>query len=115
MCCYSTGSAEDKLFVSDNKNSCIQVFNAEQGTFLHQIVHDDLCFPHGVSCNKDDHLLICSSGKSCVLVCKEDGMTMVANIKGALDGEERFGIPGEAKMNSSGQIIIVSQHNIVVL
>ena len=113
-CAVALSSAEDKLFVSDNKNNRVQVFHAEQGTFLHQIVHDDLRFPHGVSCNKDDHLLICSSGKSCVLVCKEDG-TMVANIKGTLDGEERFGIPGEAKMNSSGQIIIVSQHNIVVL
>ena len=113
-CGVALNSTEDKLFVSDNKNNRIQIFNAEQGTFLHHIVHDDLSFPHGISCNKDNHLLICSGGKGCVLVCKEDG-TVVANIKGVLDGEERFGIPGEAKMNINGQIIIVAQNHVVVL
>lgn len=113
-CAAALNSTEDKLFVSDNKNNRIQIFNAEQGMFLYHIVHDDIQFPHGISCNKDNHLLICSSGKSCVLVCREDG-TVVANIKGTVDGEERFGTPGEAKMNSNGQIIIVSYNNIVVL
>ena len=113
-CGVALNSTEDKLFVSDNKNNRIQVFNAEQGMFLHHIVHDDIQFPHGISCNKDNHLLICSGGRRCVLVCKEDG-TIVANIKGILDGEERFGTPGEAKMNSNGQIIIVAQKHIVVL
>ena len=113
-CAVALNNNEDKLFVSDNKNNRIQVFNAEQGIFLHHIVNDNISYPHGISCNADDHLLICSSGKSCVLVCKEDG-TVVANIKGTLNGEERFGIPGEAKMNSNGQIIIVAQNHIVVL
>ena len=113
-CGVALNSTEDKLFVSDNKNNRIQIFNAEQGVFLHHIVHDDLQFPHGISCNKDNHLLICSGGRRCVLVCKEDG-TVVANIKGILDGEERFGIPGEAKMNTNGQIIIVAQNHVVVL
>ena len=113
-CGVALNSTEDKLFVSDNKNNRIQVFNAEQGMFLHHIVHDDIQFPHGISCNKDNHLLICSSGRRCVLVCKEDG-TVVANIKGTLDGEERFSIPGEAKMNTNGQIIIVGQNHVVVL
>ena len=107
-------STEEKLFVSDNKNDRIQVFNAEQGAFLHHIVHDEIQFPHGISCNKDNHLLICSSGKNCVLVCKEDG-TLVANFKCIVNGERRFGIPGEAKVNSNGQIIIATQNCIVVL
>lgn len=113
-CAIALNSAEDKLFVSDNKNHRIQVFDAEQGTFLHRIVHGDISFPHGISCSKDDHLLICSSGRNCVLVVKEDG-TVVANIKGTVGDTQRFGIPGEAKMNSSGQIIIVAQNHILVL
>jgi len=113
-CAVALNVTEDKLFVSDNKNNRIQVFNAEQGMFLYHIIHDDIQFPHGISCNKDNHLLICSSGKKCVLVCREDG-TVVAKINGSVDGEERFGTPGEAKMNSSGQIIIVSYGSVTVL
>lgn len=113
-CGVALSSSEEKLIVTDNQNHRIQVLNAEQGSFLHQFVHDDIHFPHGLSCNKDDHLLICCSGKSYVLVCREDG-TMVAKIKGTLDdGEQRFGVPGEAKMNSNGQIIIVARNHIAV-
>jgi len=113
-CAVALNSSEDHLFVSDNKNHRVQVFSTQQGTFLHQIVHDKLRYPHGISYNGDGHFLVCSSGDNCVLVCKEDG-TVVATITGHIPGEENFGAPGEAKMNSNGQIIIVFKTAFVVL
>ena len=106
-------ATEDQLFVSDNK-TIAHKSSALQGAFLHQIVHDKLTFPHGISCNGNEHFLVCSSGANCVLVCKEDG-TVVAVIDGLIPGEENFKIPREARMNDNGQIIIVYYTGIVVL
>lgn len=105
---------EDQLLVSDNRNHRVQVFSTQQGTFLRQIVHDKLSYPHGISYNGDGHFLVCSSGANCVLVCKEDG-AVVAIIDGHIPGEESFRVPGEARMNSNGQIIIVFYTGIVVI
>ena len=113
-CAVALNSTEDQLFVSDNKNHRIQVFSTQQGAFLRKIVHDKLTFPHGISYNGDGHFLVCSSGANCVLVCKEDG-TVVAIIDGHIPGEENFKIPGEARLNENGQIIIVYYTGIVVL
>ena len=113
-CAVALNSTEDHLFVSDNKNNRVQVFSTQQGNFLHQIVHDNLRYPHGISYNGDGHLLVCSSGANCVLVCKEDG-TVAAVIDGHIPGEENFTVPGEARLNSNGQIIIVFNTGIVVL
>ena len=112
-CAVALNSTEDQLFVSDNKNNRVQVFSTQQGIFLRQIVHDKLRHPHGISYNGDGHLLVCSSGTNCVLVCKEDG-TVVAVIDGHIPGEENFTVPGEARLNSNGQIIIVFNTGIVV-
>ena len=113
-CAIALDSTEDQLFVSDNKNHRVQVFSTQQGKFLRQIVHDNLKFPHGISYNGDGHLLVCSSGTNCVLVCREDG-TVVAVFDGHIPGEENFTVPGEAQLNSNGQIIIVFKSGIVVL
>ena len=113
-CGVALNSTEDQLFVSDNKNHRVQVFSTQQGIFLRQIVHNKLGFPHGISYNGDGHFLICSSRANCVLVCKEDG-TVVAIIDGHIPGEENFKIPGEARMNDNGQIVIAYYTGIVVL
>lgn len=113
-CAVALNSTEDHLFVSDNKNHRIQVFSTQRGIFLHQIVHDKLHYPHGISYNGDGHLLVCSSGDNCVLVCKEDG-TVVVTIDGHIPGEANFGVPGEARLNSNGQIIVVFYNGFVVL
>ena len=44
-----------------------------------------------------------------MLICKEDDDTIVVNIKCTVDSERKFGIPGEAKINCNGQIIIVAK------
>ena len=106
-------SAEDQVFVADNKNSRVQIFSSQQGLFLREIVHDKLCFPLGISCNGDGHLFVCSSNNR-VIVFREDG-TMVTTIEGNLDGEERFNKPAEAKLNNNGQIIIVSKCGSIVV
>jgi len=110
----SLNSAEDQLFVTDNKNNRVQIFNTQGGAFLHEIVHDELRFPLGISCNGDGHLFVCSSNNK-VIVFREDG-TKVTTIESNLNGEQRFDKPADAQLNNNGQIFIVSKGgNIVVL
>ncbi|XP_065883186.1 E3 ubiquitin-protein ligase TRIM71-like [Dysidea avara] len=102
---------EDQLFVTDHKNSRVQVFTIT-GQFL-KIFGDftgvpfKLQHPIGIHYTPDGHLLISSCDTNCVLVFKEDGK-FISAIEGTYQGKERFCHPCGVVMMDNGEIIIAA-------
>ena len=104
-------SNEDQLFITEERNSRVQVFTPS-GQFLRVFGNfTDIPFKlqsaAGIYYTSDNHLLISSYGNHCVLVFEKDGR-FVSAIEGTYQGKKRFSNPGGVIMMDNGQIVIAS-------
>ena len=114
-CSIAISNDGSRLFVSDNRNNRVQIFK-ENGQFEQKVVHDQLSLPHGICITPDDHFIVSSSGRECVLVFKimaTNGPEHVATIRGKCEGVEHFRKPGDIVVTGSGHIVIASHTKIV--
>jgi len=116
-CSIAISNDDTRLFVSDNRNDRVQIFK-KNGDFEQQVTHkDELIFPHGICVTPDDHFIVSSSGRNCVLVYKFRGMDKpehVATIRGKCGEREYFTKPGDIAVTNSGLILIASLSKIVL-
>ena len=100
-----TMSKSKQLFITDWRNSRIQVFEKD-GTCLRQFKNiPHVRQPNGIFFTPDNQLLVASTDR--VLIFAEDG-NLLSIIKG--EGEERFSDCIGVVMMDSGQIVISDGH-----